>query len=151
MLARLRLLSVRCLHVFTVHVPSLYQKSLRLLTSPSESILVARRFEYSVPRATTIYYTFIALEGQKSILKMDNFTRPEFERIHSTINDIVTKSENTGKGRKTSRKAKDDFFMTVSTLKNDGNWSYMARMSRLMCSVSQRMINFFISHFRGTI
>ena len=45
--ARLRLLSVRCLHLFTVHVPSLYQMSLRIPTSPCEFLRVARRFEYS--------------------------------------------------------------------------------------------------------
>ena len=33
-LARLHLLSVRCIHVFTVHVPSLYQTSVRTLTGP---------------------------------------------------------------------------------------------------------------------
>ena len=48
-LARLRLLSVRCLHVFTFHVPSLYQTSLRIQTSLYDSLRVARRFAYSVP------------------------------------------------------------------------------------------------------
>ena len=56
-LARLRLLSVRRIHVLTVGFPSLYQTSLRILTSPYESLRVARRFEYSVLRATTLYYT----------------------------------------------------------------------------------------------
>ena len=47
--SRLRLLSVRCLHVFTVHVHSLYQTSVRMLSSPKESVRIARGFEYSFP------------------------------------------------------------------------------------------------------
>ena len=56
LLARLRRLSVRCLHLFTFLVPLLYQTSLRILKIPYESLRVARRFEYSVHRATSLYY-----------------------------------------------------------------------------------------------
>ena len=75
---------------------------------------------------------------------MINFTRPEFERIYSKITEFVTMNWNVGRGRKTPHKAKDVFFMMLSTLKTGGQWDYMANMFRIKVSVFQRMVKSFL-------
>ena len=51
---------------------------------------------------------------------------------------------NVGRGRKTPHKAKDVFFMMLSTLKTDGHWDYMASMFRIKGFVFQRMVKSFL-------
>ena len=78
------------------------------------------------------------------MLKMNNFSRPEFERIYNKVFDVVTKSWNTGRGRKTAYKAKDVFFMALSTLQCGSPWDYMGSMFRIRGSVFQRMVKTFL-------
>ena len=72
-LPRLRLLSVRCLHVFTVHVPSLHQTFLLFLTSPNESLRATRRFQYSVP---TSYHVILHLHNFYRAFKFNRSPSP---------------------------------------------------------------------------
>ena len=60
---------------------------------------------------------FVRLDGEEPLVKMTNFSRPKIERIYTKIFDVLKKSWNTGRGRKTTYKAKDVFFIAISTLK----------------------------------
>ena len=51
---------------------------------------------------------------------------------------------NVGRGCKTPHKAKNVFFMMLSTLKTGGHWDYMACMFRIKGSVFQRMVKSFL-------
>ena len=88
--------------------------------------------------------SFVALDGEQAMTKMTNFSRQIFDRIYTKISTCVTNSWNTGRGRKTSYRAKDVFFMTLSTLKTGGHWEYMASMFRIKGSVFQRLIKTFL-------
>ena len=87
--------------------------------------------------------TFVAIDGEQAMIKMTNFSRQEFDRIYTKTSNCVTNSWNTGRGRKTSYRAKDVLFMTLSTLKTGGHWDYMASMFRITGSVFQRLIKKF--------
>lgn len=78
--------------------------------------------------------------GGEALLKMTNFSRPGFDRIYNKISDLVTKSWNTGRGRKTAYKAKDVFLTALSTLKCGSHWDYMGSMFRIKESVFQLMV-----------
>ena len=83
---------------------------------------------------------FVELDGQEALLKMTKFSRPEFDRIYKKISDVVTKSWNTGRGRKTVYKAKDVFFMAYPTMKCGSHWDYIGSMFRIKGPVFQRMV-----------
>ena len=86
----------------------------------------------------------MGIRGEEALLKMTNFTQPEFERIYSKITKFVTMNWNVGRGRKTPHNAKDVFFMMLSTLKTGGHWDYMASMFRIKGSVFQTMVKSFL-------
>ena len=87
---------------------------------------------------------FVGIGGEEALLKMTNFTRPEFERIYGKITEFVTMNWKVGRGRTTPHKAKDKFFMMLSTLKRGGHSDYMASVFRTKGSVFQRMVKSFL-------
>ncbi|KAG6618479.1 succinyl-CoA:3-ketoacid coenzyme A transferase [Phytophthora cinnamomi] len=70
--------------------------------------------------------TFRDSIGDEGIQSMTNFTPTEIVRLYGFLSDFMSTRLNVGRRKRSSETAVDMFFMTLSVLKNGGDWGVLA-------------------------
>lgn len=84
--------------------------------------------------------SFYEADGNDGIKKMTNLTIPEFRKIYGQIHGYVITKWNVGRGRKSSVKPMDAFFLTLTVLKHGGSWDILARVFRMKAPTFERLV-----------
>lgn len=92
----------------------------------------------------TIYDGFLNSIGAGGIHKMTNFSPHELERFYESFREQLLRVWNTGRGNRCRYSPFDNFFMTLTVLKNGGSWDFLAAIFKLKAPTFQRMITRFV-------
>ncbi|KAE9297319.1 hypothetical protein PR003_g23526 [Phytophthora rubi] len=82
--------------------------------------------------------------GSEGVLKMTNFTPSEIERVYGCVSDFMATRWNVGRGQRSKRTPVDMFFMTLSVLKNGGDWAVLANSFGIKPAAFEKMIVHFL-------
>ncbi|KAG3093905.1 hypothetical protein PI125_g16692 [Phytophthora idaei] len=109
-------------------------KRARVVLLPSDSS------DEEVEDGNSIYDTILQ-EGPDNIQTLTNFTPEQFEQLWSQVQNHVAMTWN--KGRKTTTKPMDVFFMLLAVLKNAGHWDVLAGVFGFKGAAFQKMMTKF--------
>lgn len=108
-------------------------------------------------RECPIFDQFYDEDGNEGLLKLTNFTAVELRHLYAKIQAHVSACWNVGRGRKSTFKPMDVFFMSLAVLKHGGSWDVLAKVfemktptfERLICgfikAVSKELVELFVS------
>lgn len=89
--------------------------------------------------------SFYEFGGNDSILKMTNFTLPEFRRLYGIFYESITTSWNLGRGKRSHHTSMDVLFICIVVLKHGGSWNKLAHIFRVKGPTFMRLITGFMA------
>ena len=69
-----------------------------------------------------IFDSFYATGGNESIMKMPDFTAPEFRKLYSILKSCITTNWNNGFGKRSDSKQVDVLFTLSVVMKQKSSW-----------------------------
>jgi len=89
--------------------------------------------------------SFYGSGGNQAILKMCNFTLPEFRRLYSIMHEHIVTTWNVGRGNRSTLKPMDVLFMCLAVLKHGGSWDTLGTVFRIKGPTFMRIMTGFMA------
>lgn len=95
-------------------------------------------------RDCPIFDSFYDADGNEGVMKMVNFSAPEFRALYASIHDRIVTLWNVGRGRKSPHTPMDVLFMALTVLKHGGSWDVLSSVFRMKAPTFERLISGFM-------